>query len=128
MTEGETPSQSAQSIVADLQLQISELQEELATLRAAGKETHMPAPREERAGISSNVELIGDFTALEAEGVDISRGGLCLEVGDPIPFDIKLNTEGQEHVYRGNMAWMKSLEDGSYRLGFEFVRSDLYGG
>ena len=114
--------------VARLRKEVAELQAQLAAYHCLEENTIRVAPREERDELGSDVELIGDFDALQAEGVDISQGGLCLEVGDPLPFDIKLHAEGQEHIYRGNMVWMKSLADGSYRLGFNFVRTDLYGG
>ena len=111
--------------VAQLRLRVAELEKELAASRSPGGDNIQMAPREEREALASRVEIMGDFEALQAQGVDISRGGICLEVGRPIPFDIKLTAEGEEHTYRGNMAWMKSLEDGSYRLGFKLVPPDL---
>ena len=110
-----------------LRSRVAELERELACSRGAEGKALRLGPREEREALASSVEIIGDFRALQAQGVDVSKGGICLEVGQPIPFDIKLSTDGGEQVYRGNMAWMKSLEDGSYRLGFRFVPPDLSG-
>jgi hypothetical protein len=108
-----------------LRQRVTELEEELAIARAPNESSAHLAPREQRENLDSSIEFMGDFADLQASGVDLSKRGLCLEVGKPLPFDIKLNIKGQEHVYRGHMAWMKSLADGSYRLGFQFVPPDL---
>lgn len=113
--------------VVGLRLRVAELERELAASRAVEERALHLGPRQERESLAGSVEIMGDFQALQAQGVDVSKGGICLEVGKPIPFDIKLTAEGEEQVYRGNMAWMKSLADGSYRLGFRFVPPDLSG-
>ena len=111
--------------VERLRQRVAELEEKLATARSAGETSAYLVPREEREEMEGNIEFMGDFDELQANGVDVSKGGLCLEVSKPLPFDIKLSVQNEEYVYRGHMAWMKSLEDGSYRLGFKFVPPDL---
>ncbi len=80
--------------------------------------------REQRRAFSQEIEFIGDFDVVEARGIDISTGGICFELDQPLPFDMKLNIDGEQHVYRACLAWMKSLEDGRCHLGFAFVQAD----
>ena len=102
---------------------VCELEDELSRLRAGSMASRVR--REERRELRANIEFVGDFDRLRAQGVDISKGGLCLEVSEPLPFDMKLEIENQEHEYHGQMVWLKSVEDGGYRLGFRLVPPNL---
>ena len=109
-----------------LRQRVVELEEELATLSAGGGGAEVRyVPRADRRKLEAKVEVRGDFDQFQAQGVDMSTGGLCVEVSEPLPFDMMLSVEDEEYAYRGRMVWMKSLADGSYRLGFRFVPPDL---
>ena len=77
--------------------------------------------RAQRRELDAEIEFIGDFDLVSARGVDISEGGICFEVGEGFPFEMQFQWDGEEHRHRARLVWMKRLEDGSYRCGFEFV-------
>ena len=107
--------------IDSLQRRIVELETELTTLRAGA--SHLQ--REPRVSLKAEVDVTRRFGDFRARGVDRSPGGFCLEVSDPLPFEMTLRDEEQEHVYNGSMVWMKSLDDGGYRLGFKLSPPDL---
>ena len=109
-----------------LRRRVVELEEELSALSAGGEGSGARhVPRADRRKLEAKVEVRGEFDQFQAQGVDMSTGGLCVEVSEPLPFDMMLSVEDEEYAYRGRMVWMKSLADGSYRLGFRFVPPDL---
>ncbi|MDR2733050.1 MAG: PilZ domain-containing protein [Spirochaetota bacterium] len=71
--------------------------------------------------LQSEVELAGDFDVLEAEGVDISDTGLCFDLRKPLIFDVRFMYKEELHEKRCSLVWMKQVESGSSRLGFQFL-------
>ncbi len=78
----------------------------------------------ERECISTQIEFIGDFDIVTATSVDISEGGVCFDVPDGLPFEMQFEVDGVVQRHRAQIAWMKRLPEGGYRLGFKFVSSE----
>ena len=104
-----------------LQHRIVELENELTALRAST----LHQQREPRVSLKANVDVSRRFGSFQARTVDQSTGGFCLEFYEPLPFEMTLRDEGQEHVYNGSMVWMNAMDEGGYRLGFKLQAPDL---
>ncbi len=102
------------------------LEEEIRALRARLAElekqrSHQKNPqRSARNELSTPIHFIGDFGLIEASGIDLSDGGICFETNEDIPFDMEFEYKGTVHQHRGHMVWMRRLEDGRCRFGFQF--------
>lgn len=98
-----------------------ELEIELTALRSST--LHLQRPP--RVSIKADVDVTNRFGGFHAQTVDHSEGGFCLEFSEPLPFEMTLRDEDQEHVYNGFMVWMKTMDEGGYRLGFQLQTPDL---
>lgn len=81
-------------------------------------------PREPRKPLEATIEFIGEFDIVEARGVDISANGLCFEVAEPLTFDMRITHGGEPREMRGRLMWVRAIDDGPYRCGFEVVPVD----
>lgn len=77
--------------------------------------------RSDRKDLQAEIKFIGNFGLIQAQGVNLSEGGICFEVGDSIPFEMEFQIEGKMHERRAHLVWMKQLEYGGSQLGFRFV-------
>lgn len=77
--------------------------------------------RPPRRNLHANIEFIADFDIIEANGINISTGGLCFEVREELPFEMQFELKKKLYRYRGHLVWMKRLPTGGYRFGFMFV-------
>ena len=124
----------------DHQKSKAQLIEELQTLRhrLAQSETDEkePAPpsekvtssRAQRNELQTSIKFIPDFGLVNAQGVDVSDGGICFEINEGILFEMEFNYEGKEHQHRAKMVWMKELENGNSRFGFSFIEGETSSG
>lgn len=80
--------------------------------------------RAARKPMHANIEFIGDFDLLEAEGVDISDSGICFELHTPLPFDMQFEQDGQRIRKHARLIWVKQLEGDRSRLGLHFIDTD----
>ena len=109
----------------DLRSRLAELEE-----RIAEKEEKPPAPqpqhgsRSHRRELPTEIHVIGDFSLIQARGVNVSESGICFEVNYDIPFEMEFEQEGELHQHRAHLVWMRQLEDGRNQFGFQFVPSD----
>jgi len=85
-----------------------------------------PMPRQKRKPLPTSIEFIGDFDLVEAHGVNISEGGICFEVQGGLPFEMRFQHQGKTYQKRGQIAWVKKRQDGSYQFGFMFVPPETY--
>ena len=110
-----------------------QLIEELVELRARLKilsdnETNPDEdaqPRSERNELKTSIQLIGDFGLVEAKSTDLSANGIGFELEEDIPFDMEFEIEGELHQHRARMVWMKRLENGHSRFGFQFITAPV---
>ena len=80
--------------------------------------------RASRRPLNSEIELIGDFDILEAEGVDISDSGICFELRKQLFFDMRFVQGSSLVEKRARLVWVKQTDDGRPRLGFHFEEPD----
>lgn len=77
-----------------------------------------------RKAVCTKVEFIGDFDVVEAESVNVSDQGICFEMQENLPFEMRFELNGELHQHRAHLVWMKRLEDGKTRCGFQFVETE----
>jgi len=82
--------------------------------------------RAPRQPLKSEVELVGDFDILEAEGVDISDSGICFDLKNSLYFDMRFLYGEVLVEKRARLVWVRQMEDGYARLGFNFEDSDSF--
>lgn len=96
--------------------EMARLRQRLAELeREAG-----PDPRSSREKLQTAIEFIGDFDVVQAEGIDLSPGGIGFELGQPLLFEMRFTFGGQARQHRAHLVWMKLLDEGGCRCGFKF--------
>ncbi|MCC7265375.1 MAG: PilZ domain-containing protein [Candidatus Latescibacteria bacterium] len=100
----------------EVMAEIGALRQRLAELqREAG-----PDPRTDRAELQTAIEFIGDFDVLQAEGVDLSEGGIGFELRHPLFFEMHFTFDGRARQHRAHLVWMKLTDEGGCRCGFKF--------
>ena len=77
--------------------------------------------RTQRERLQTSIEFIADFDVLAAEGINLSPGGICFELREPLPFEMRFTLTGRTRQHRAYLAWMKLLPEGGCRCGFKFV-------
>jgi len=80
--------------------------------------------RSPRVELYVDIEFIGDFDTVQAKGINLSDGGICLEVAEALPFEIQFAVEGKTRKQRAHLIWVKRVPEGGYRLGLKFAQSE----
>lgn len=88
--------------------------------KAAGPGTS----RTQRNAIRTPITFIGNFSLVQAQGIDLSEGGVCFEVAEDLPFEMEFEIDGEVHQHKGSLVWMKKLENRLSRWGFKFMPGD----
>jgi hypothetical protein len=102
--------------------EIQKLREQVQHLGSKLVERSTPLKdRASRQPLQSEIEMIGDFDILEAEGVDISDTGICFELRNHLFFDMRFMHGDTLTEKRAQLVWVKQADDGRTRLGFHFV-------
>ena len=77
--------------------------------------------RPPRVGFNANIDVKGDFDTLEAQGINLSHGGICFECSQPLAFDMHFAFEDKPHDGKAELVWSRHMEKDKYRFGFRFV-------
>ena len=101
--------EAARNHVAELEARLASMEQETLTRR------------QERQPLEADIEFIGDFDIIGAKGIDLSEGGICFEVSEPLTFEMRFDVHKQTHSHRAQLIWVKSLSTGGYHLGFKFI-------
>ncbi len=113
-----------------------QLIQELQDLRAQVSDAVEPPPprpetdendsasRAQRTTMSGPITFVGAFSLVEARGVDVSDSGICFELAEDLLFEMEFEMAGELERHNARIVWIKKLEDGKHRWGFEFVESD----
>ena len=80
-------------------------------------------PRASRSELGGEIEFIADFDIIQAKGINLSETGICFELEQDLPFEMKFELEGEEHIKRAHLIWVDQLPDGGFRFGLKFVSS-----
>jgi hypothetical protein len=104
--------------IKSLRNRINELETKISSLDMKKKGECRNDPRE---NLDAEIEFIGDFDIVKASGINISKGGICFEISESLPFSIRFKEGGQTHDFRGNLVWMDRLPGRKYRFGFSFA-------
>ena len=84
------------------------------------KTTTTDAPRAPRVTFNSNIEFIGNFDILQAEGINLSNEGLCFELEEALPFEMRFDFENELQKKSAQLVWVKRTQSGKYRCGLKF--------
>ena len=105
--------------VEALRKHVTDLTEKIAAQQQ--KDTEPETSRTQRNAIRTPITFIGNFSLVQAQGIDLSEGGVCFEVSEDLPFEMEFEINGETHQHKGALVWMKTLANGSSRWGFKFV-------
>lgn len=104
-----------------LRRQVAELEARLAAGANANGRGSCPLERPPRLPLDSDVEFMGDFDVLRAKGVNISEEGICFEVHEDLPFEMRFDLDGKTQARRAHCVWVRRLPAGGYHFGLRFV-------
>jgi hypothetical protein len=108
-----------------LRQELAEVEKEEENSNPASQtDTTESSTRPQRIELQSGIKFIPDFGLVNAQGVDVSDSGICFESTGEIPFEMEYEHEGESHQYRAKMVWMKQLDNGNSRFGFEFLQGE----
>ena len=110
--------------VEALRKQVADLGDEVAALVVTEKGGEPRTSRTPRSALQTPITFIGNFSLVQAQGIDLSEGGVCFEVAEDLPFEMEFEIDGEVHQHQGVLVWMKKLESGSSRWGFKFVPAE----
>lgn len=100
------------------------LREKAAALESRlAERARTPLARQPRQEIRTDIEFIADFDLVQAEGIDLSEGGICFEVEQDLPFQMRFDLEGRRYEKRAKLVWIRPAADGRRQLGFQFLPS-----
>lgn len=103
--------------------QIAELRSDIETLKSKKKDgSEALQDRSPREEIRTHIEFIADFDVIEAKGVNVSEGGICFELEEDLPFEMRFELNGELYQHRAHLVWVKRSANGGYVFGFMFVR------
>jgi hypothetical protein len=122
MTDADKTREALVAELAEARAETDALRDKAAALESRlAERVRKPSPRQPRREIQADIEFIADFDLVRAEGIDLSEGGICFEVGRDLPFEMRFELEGRRRENRANLVWVRRIGDGRYRLGFQFV-------
>ena len=117
--------EALRSEVSDLRAQLEGQEAKVQPQQPAQDQREAGAPsRSRRRDLQTQIQVLGDFSMLQARGVNVSDDGICFEVMYDLPFEIQYEVEGETRQHRAHLMWMRQLEDGRNQFGFKFVASD----
>ena len=118
---------SAQESKTRVQLieELTALKRELADMKSRLEEdtpaAENGARQAPRQNLVTDIEFIGDFDLVQAQGVDISKTGISFYLDEALPFEMRFTIQGVDHQYRARLVWVKRQPDGGFRCGLQFV-------
>lgn len=76
--------------------------------------------------LPERAQLIADFDVLEADELDIAKGGLSFKLFEPLRIHLRhVRGEGAKDDYCGHVVWAGRDPLGQLRLAIEFSETDL---
>ncbi len=113
--------QQLQDEIQSLRRRIDELENQLdACMNIALQE------RRPRYPLQAKIEFVGDFDIVNARGVNISDGGICLRLADDLPFEMQFEHDGRTVRRRAHLVWLKRHDSDGYHSGFKFVDDESF--
>jgi hypothetical protein len=117
-----------EELIDELELhrqRLAELERKIDRLEALEEKSPVKSTaRYPRVKLDATIEFIGHFDTVQAKGINFSEGGICFELNEALPFDLKFAHEGEVHEHCAHLIWMKRFPDGGYRFGLQFVPAE----
>lgn len=114
------PQKSKEQLIEELnemQIRVKELE---ARIEEKDPGTHNKR-RATREQINAEIEFIGDFDIIQAEGVNVSRNGICFKLKKALPMEMQFTYDGITQRKRAELVWVKQLDDEGYSFGLKFT-------
>lgn len=121
MRPANTTKEQLQEEIQTLRRRIEELENQLDACMNIAIQERMP-----RSPLNARIEFVGDFDIVNALGVNISEGGICLKLSDHLPFEMQFEHEGRRVRRRAHLVWLKRHESDGYHSGFKFVDDEPF--
>ncbi len=109
-----------QKKIASLEADIFLLKNQLKKVKSQTQQCERGLQRLPRTKFSTDIEFAGAFDIIEAEGVNISEGGICFEIGMPLVFDMQFEKEGDMISRRASLMWVEKREESGFYVGLKF--------
>lgn len=82
--------------------------------------------RQERFPFKTRIEFIGDFDIVEAQGVNISEGGMCFQISSELPFELRYEKDELVQQKRAILVWVRKSDNKGYLLGLRFTNPEPF--
>ncbi len=76
--------------------------------------------RTDRRRFEEPVQFTGEVRLRSATGVNLSRHGICVAMGERLVFPMTFRVQGRLVRRRALLSWLRRGHDGQFVLGFEF--------
>ncbi len=83
--------------------------------------------RSTRRPTQTPIEFVANFELVHAQGVDLSENGICFETSEDLQFELEFEVDGETHQHTAHLAWMRKVDSGNSRWGFELVSAETSG-
>lgn len=70
---------------------------------------------------NAKIQFISQFEIVDAKGVDLSQGGICFDVAEPLYFHMRVDGPEGRLDSQARLAWIRDTTGGGCRMGFQFV-------
>ena len=85
-----------------------------------GEEANRKLRASQREPFDLELHFVNQTDIVRARGLDISDGGMGVEIESPMPFLLRTKENGETKVRQVELMWSKITSSGSQRLGFRF--------
>jgi len=112
-----------QKKISDLESENFILKEKLNRLEISVEQdqTEHDFKRQPRTSLNSDIELASAFDIVEAEGINVSEGGVCFEVARPLLFDMQFEESGEMVSKKAALMWVEKRKSYGFYIGLKFV-------
>jgi len=89
------------------------LRERIATIE------HIGLARPPRVEFDAKIKIQNISDTIDAQGINLSKGGLCFELDEPLKFNVRFEFEEEVHNRQVELIWVRKFGD-KYRCGLKF--------
>ena len=123
-SEPREPGLSAE-VTHDILQEMEQLRERVSELQARlDDEASDKQRRAVRKPFAVQLRFIMDFDVATGQALDLSDTGIAVRVSDPMPFALRYAENGEQITRFAKLVYAANDNDGTHRLGFEFIEED----
>jgi len=107
--------------MSDEQKTKGQLIKELDALRSKLTRPEAVSIRPPRFELNTKIELTGNVDIVEAQGVNLSKEGICFELPETLTFEMRFDFGEEVREHKAKLIWAKHLPEGKFRMGLKFI-------